>query len=158
MKKVADLRVCASCEYIFQAKLYRTGTACPVCGYASYGARAVYGKKAYSYLKSQKPFYDKEMAKAQHEAQNKHQRAEEARRQYAMDSLNIHSSVNKTTGISSIDASSITQAVLNLKPSKQLFVPADPTSFIAQNACVNYGSQKTLLNPSSESDKADKGE
>jgi len=52
----ARLRVCASCEWI-----YNGGWDCPLCGFASYGARYVYGDAAYRYEKTQQPWYDKKM-------------------------------------------------------------------------------------------------
>lgn len=51
MSKKAKLRVCASCEYIFKD----LGD-CPKCGFGHYGARSVYGDKAYVYAKTQEPF------------------------------------------------------------------------------------------------------
>lgn len=47
----SKLRVCASCEWIFN-----TGVECPKCGFGSYSARYVYGNKAYTYAKNQKPW------------------------------------------------------------------------------------------------------
>lgn len=52
----AKLRVCASCEWIFN-----TGVGCPKCQFGSYGAHYVYGKKAYTYAKTQKPWFDRKM-------------------------------------------------------------------------------------------------
>lgn len=57
LQKHAKLRVCASCEWIFTAN----GEGCPKCGFAHYGARYVYGDKAYRYAKSQKPWFDRKM-------------------------------------------------------------------------------------------------
>lgn len=51
MKKPAKLRVCASCEWIFD-----TGIECPQCQFGSYGAHYVYGKQAYQFKKTQKPW------------------------------------------------------------------------------------------------------
>jgi len=56
-QKTAKLRVCASCEWIFDSK-----GSCPLCGFASYGARSVYGDKAYQYKYTQKPWRDKQLA------------------------------------------------------------------------------------------------
>lgn len=48
----ASLRCCASCEWIYTgADRY-----CPKCGFASYGARFVYGRKCYEYKYTQEPF------------------------------------------------------------------------------------------------------
>jgi hypothetical protein len=47
----AKLRICAQCKWI-----YDTPTDCPQCGFASYGARYVYGNKAYRYKKTQEPW------------------------------------------------------------------------------------------------------
>lgn len=55
----ANLRVCASCEWIY--KLSDSGL-CPKCSFVSYGARYVYGDACYSYAKNQKPWYDKKMS------------------------------------------------------------------------------------------------
>lgn len=43
----AKLRVCASCEWIFN-----TGIGCPKCLFGSYGAYSVYGNNAYRYAKN----------------------------------------------------------------------------------------------------------
>ncbi|WP_338561809.1 hypothetical protein VRC60_05860 [Erwinia sp. E_sp_B04_7] len=53
----AKLRVCASCEWIFSG-----GVGCPKCQFGSYGARYVYGNKAYRYAISQKPWLEKKMS------------------------------------------------------------------------------------------------
>lgn len=53
----ADLRVCASCEWIFKG-----GVECPQCQFGSYSAHRVYGRNAYRYAVSQKPWYDRKMA------------------------------------------------------------------------------------------------
>jgi hypothetical protein len=50
----AKLRCCASCEWIYEGLI-----PCPKCGFASYGARYVYGNKCYKYKITQKPWYDK---------------------------------------------------------------------------------------------------
>lgn len=57
MRKPAKLRVCASCEWIFN-----DGVECPKCQFGSYGARFVYGEKCYSYFKTQEPWFDNKMA------------------------------------------------------------------------------------------------
>jgi hypothetical protein len=56
-QKTAQLRVCASCEWIYKG----TPCECPKCGFASYGAHWVYGDKAYQYAKTQKPWMDIKM-------------------------------------------------------------------------------------------------
>jgi hypothetical protein len=56
MKKPAKLRVCASCEWIFDK-----GIECPKCGFGSYGAYYVYGNKAYTYKKTQHPWLEKKL-------------------------------------------------------------------------------------------------
>lgn len=58
----ASLRVCASCEWIYHTKDAGKEGGCPKCGFASYGARFVYGDKAYRYAESQKPWFDRRMA------------------------------------------------------------------------------------------------
>ena len=58
MSRVAELRVCASCEWIYKGK----DCACPKCGFGSYGARYVYGDICYTWQHTQKPWYDKKMA------------------------------------------------------------------------------------------------
>jgi hypothetical protein len=55
----ADLRCCASCEFVFSKKEYFNADSCPICKYATYGARFIYKNKAYEYKKTQKPFYDR---------------------------------------------------------------------------------------------------
>lgn len=57
-QKDAKLRVCASCEWIFRAN----GEGCPKCGFAHYGARFVYGDKAYRFEMTQEPWMNKKMA------------------------------------------------------------------------------------------------
>ena len=52
----ANLRVCASCEWVFHG--HRD---CPKCGFVSYGARHVYGDKAYRYAKTQEPWLNKKL-------------------------------------------------------------------------------------------------
>lgn len=56
----AILRVCARCEWIYRRPKNRF-MGCPRCGFASYGARSVFGNKAYVYEKTQKPWYEKKM-------------------------------------------------------------------------------------------------
>lgn len=55
----AKLRVCASCEWVFKSDL--KSYECPKCGFASYGARYVYGKAAYRIAKTQEKWMDKKM-------------------------------------------------------------------------------------------------
>lgn len=63
MSKSARLRVCASCEWIFTRGNQHPETGgCPKCGFSHYGARYVYGRMAYHYAATQKPWYDKKMA------------------------------------------------------------------------------------------------
>lgn len=53
----ADLRVCASCKFIFSRK--EAGMPkCPMCDFTTYGARYTYGDKAYRYKITQKPFFE----------------------------------------------------------------------------------------------------
>ena len=58
-QKDAKLRVCASCEWIFVR--IREDEGCPKCGFAHYGARFVYGNRAYRYLRTQKPWFTRKM-------------------------------------------------------------------------------------------------
>lgn len=58
--KTAKLRVCASCEWIFNK-----GVGCPKCHFSSYGAHYVYGRAAYRYAKTQKPWLENKLAKKQ---------------------------------------------------------------------------------------------
>lgn len=51
MTKKADLRICASCEFVFRESKYPNG--CPYCGFAHYGANWAIGKKAYRLEKTQ---------------------------------------------------------------------------------------------------------
>lgn len=48
----ANLRCCASCEWIYEG----CNLPCPKCGFASYGAKFVYGNKAYRYKETQEPW------------------------------------------------------------------------------------------------------
>ena len=56
MSKTAKLRVCASCEWIFS-----DGIMCPKCEFGSYGARYVYGNKAYRFKVDQFPWKEKKL-------------------------------------------------------------------------------------------------
>lgn len=58
-QKIAKLRVCASCEWLFTLVTNEEG--CPKCGFAHYGARFVYGPKAYRYAVTQQPWADRKM-------------------------------------------------------------------------------------------------
>ena len=58
--KWAKLRCCASCEWIFSSELHQE---CPMCGFGSYGARYVYGNKAYTYKHTQEPWMEKKLDK-----------------------------------------------------------------------------------------------
>lgn len=55
MSLKANLRVCASCEWIYKGN----NTLCPKCGFVSYSARYVYGAKAYQYSVTQEPWLKK---------------------------------------------------------------------------------------------------
>ncbi len=58
----AQLRVCASCEWVFTRKEDPSiANTCPKCGFASYGAWSVYGNSCYKYVKTQKPWLDKKI-------------------------------------------------------------------------------------------------
>lgn len=57
-QKDAKLRVCASCEWIFTDKRHPKTDGCPKCGFAHYGARYVYGDKAYRYAITQGPWFE----------------------------------------------------------------------------------------------------
>jgi len=55
-QRQAKLRVCASCEFVFE-----NHDSCPMCGFAHYGARSVYGDKCYKYKKTRQPGIDKKV-------------------------------------------------------------------------------------------------
>lgn len=59
MKKLATLRVCASCEWIFKLP---APDGCPKCQFGHYGARFVYGNAAYAYARTQTPWFEKKMS------------------------------------------------------------------------------------------------
>ena len=61
MKKLAALRVCASCEWIFKLKRPNQIEECPKCRFGSYGAYYVYGSKCYRFKRDQKPWMDKKL-------------------------------------------------------------------------------------------------
>ena len=61
MKKIADLRICASCEWIWKISI--NGKGCPKCGFGSYGAHWVLGDNCYKYAKTQKPWMDQKIRK-----------------------------------------------------------------------------------------------
>ena len=54
----ANLRTCASCEWVF-----RGHARCPKCGFATYGARWVYGDVCYKYEHTQEPWMDRKLAR-----------------------------------------------------------------------------------------------
>ena len=58
MSKLAKLRCCASCMWIFKTTL-----TCPRCSFASYGARFIFGNKAYKYAKTQEPWMKRKLDK-----------------------------------------------------------------------------------------------
>ena len=58
MSRKAKLRVCASCEWIFN-KFY----SCPKCKFGSYSAHLVYGNKCYEYAKTQEPWKERILTK-----------------------------------------------------------------------------------------------
>lgn len=58
--RIVKLRVCASCEWIFDYDENKSFN-CPLCEFGSYNAHYVYGKKAYRFKYSQKPYKDKKM-------------------------------------------------------------------------------------------------
>ena len=62
-QKFSKLRVCASCEWIFDISEANENGGCPKCGFGHYGARYVYGDKAYKYKKTQEPWIERKMSK-----------------------------------------------------------------------------------------------
>lgn len=56
------LRVCASCEWIFIEDEKTKEIGCPKCGFGHYGAKFVYGNRAYRYQRTQKPWIDKKLS------------------------------------------------------------------------------------------------
>lgn len=56
----ANLRTCASCEWIF-SRIIGEHPLCPKCGFVTYGARHVHGDNAYRFKKTQKPWKDRRM-------------------------------------------------------------------------------------------------
>ena len=61
MSKKAKLRCCARCSWI-----YKKDSECPKCGFASYGARFVYGNKCYEYAKTQEPWLEEKVTAYRH--------------------------------------------------------------------------------------------
>ena len=59
-QKQADLRCCASCEWIFK-RSEEGGVGCPQCQFGSYGARWVHGNKAYRYYHTQERWHTRKM-------------------------------------------------------------------------------------------------
>jgi hypothetical protein len=51
------LRCCGRCQWIFASR----EDGCPKCDFASYSAHYVFGKRAYSYALTQKPWFDIKM-------------------------------------------------------------------------------------------------
>ena len=60
-KRLALLRVCASCEWVFKLEHKKVSTKCPLCESDSRGARQVYGENAQWYLRTQKPWMEKKV-------------------------------------------------------------------------------------------------
>lgn len=63
-EKKTTLRICASCEWIFNSSPTDDdpkGVECPKCKFGSYTAHYVYGRNAYRYVKSQLPWKNKKM-------------------------------------------------------------------------------------------------
>ena len=58
----AKLRVCASCEWVFLIENADEHGGCPMCGFAHYGARFVYGDKAYKFAENQEPWMNKKLS------------------------------------------------------------------------------------------------
>ena len=58
---IANLRVCASCEWIFKRNENTEEDGCPKCHFGHYSARYVYGNKAYGYARTQQPWLEKKM-------------------------------------------------------------------------------------------------
>jgi hypothetical protein len=56
----ADLRTCASCEWVWRRSLQ--GDSCPLCNFGSYGARYVHGEKAREYERTQGPWLKRKLA------------------------------------------------------------------------------------------------
>jgi predicted RNA-binding Zn-ribbon protein involved in translation (DUF1610 family) len=66
----ANLRCCASCEWIFLRDPNKIdddeenyGFDCPKCGFVSYAAHYVYDKKCYKYAKTQEPWLERKISK-----------------------------------------------------------------------------------------------
>ena len=59
-KKIANLRVCASCEWIFELSHFEM---CPKCEFAHYGAYSTYGKICYKYKLTQEPWKERKLTK-----------------------------------------------------------------------------------------------
>lgn len=78
MQRQARLRVCASCEWIFRWEAGGEEISCPRCGFASYGARFVYGNKAYRYEHTQEPWMKRKLEAYRWKLQ---QEIQEAKRQ-----------------------------------------------------------------------------
>lgn len=66
MRRLAALRVCMSCEWVFKLP---APEGCPKCKWGHYGARYVYGDKAYTYARTQKPWFEKKLARRAEELQ-----------------------------------------------------------------------------------------
>ena len=89
----ADLRCCASCEFVFSNKEYLNCNGCPVCSYATYGARYVYGKIRRRKEKNEKKLCDKiieySVRRAKKEADALIAKANQNRRKTFMELLQI---------------------------------------------------------------------
>jgi hypothetical protein len=74
MTQRAKLRVCGRCSWIFEGN-----SDCPKCGFATYGARYVFGDACYGLKKTQRRWFDYQMALRASELRAEIAEANEAR-------------------------------------------------------------------------------
>lgn len=63
MSKRATLRCCASCMWVFKRTPGTDETGCPQCGFGHYGARFALGPSCYRARITQRPWFERQMAK-----------------------------------------------------------------------------------------------
>jgi ribosomal protein L37AE/L43A len=87
----AALRVCMHCEWIFHKNDASEIGGCPKCDWPSYGARFVYGDRAYRYALTQKPWYDRNMAEYSYKLDKEIREARAARKPKSIFSKTLNS-------------------------------------------------------------------
>jgi len=89
-----------SCEWIFEKKDASKHGGCPKCEWPSYGARDVYGDRAYRYAITQKPWFEKKMADYSYTLYKEIRKARAARKPKSIFSVTLNKILGAKNGIS----------------------------------------------------------